>query len=424
VPAATPVPRGPTVLTLYTAADLLTGPGCPVCRYASEAADRYLAWFALEGHADAVTVTRLCASLGMCPGHMRGLMSQPGAARRLTALYRYLLRAARDHLADRAARPGGCPACEHDDGAADRALDTLLDGLADGRIRDRYRELGGLCIPHLRAASARGDHRVIAWLTQTMTATITCPDSSGWLAGTGHDADVRAALRNALPTAAVPGSGVCAACLAAARSEADHLVQMAAVSDRDRLDHRLILCAGHLGDLLVQPRRPGAEPLAWQAGCLAAALMGPASSAGRTPGRAGSLWSRRRRGAGLDGCPVCLASETAAHKAIDDVRTWLRAAHPVTARQVPLCVRHLLGLKATDPWAGQVSAPGAIERADLLLAELDAAFDNGTWAHRHEATGPEMTAWRRAASFLDGGVFCGGIRRTGSSAHERGRSGY
>ncbi len=83
MPAATPIPRGPTVLTLYTAADLLTGPGCPVCRYADEAADRYLAWFALEAHADATTITRLCSSLGMCPRHTRGLMSQPGAASRL-----------------------------------------------------------------------------------------------------------------------------------------------------------------------------------------------------------------------------------------------------------------------------------------------------------------------------------------------------
>jgi hypothetical protein len=84
MPAATPIPRGPTVLTLYTAADLLTGPGCPVCRYADEAADQYLAWFALEAHADARTITRLCSSLGMCPRHTRGLLSQPGAASRLT----------------------------------------------------------------------------------------------------------------------------------------------------------------------------------------------------------------------------------------------------------------------------------------------------------------------------------------------------
>ena len=96
--SSTPIPRGPTVLTLYSAADLLTGPGCPVCRYAGEAGDRYLAWFALEGHANSVTVTRLCTSLGMCARHTRGLMSQPGAARRLTAVYRYLTREARDRL--------------------------------------------------------------------------------------------------------------------------------------------------------------------------------------------------------------------------------------------------------------------------------------------------------------------------------------
>ena len=109
MPSAAPVPRGPTVLTLYTAADLLTGPGCPVCRYADEAGDRYLAWFALEGHADAVTITRLCASLGMCPRHTRGLTSQSGAARRLTAVYRYVVAAARDRLSGRAASIGTCP---------------------------------------------------------------------------------------------------------------------------------------------------------------------------------------------------------------------------------------------------------------------------------------------------------------------------
>jgi hypothetical protein len=124
MPAAAPVPRRPTVLTLDSAADLLTGPGCPVCRYAGEAGDRYLAWFALEGHAGAVTISRMCASLSMCARHTRALMSQPGAARRLTAVHRYLVRAARDRL-------------------------------ADDLVRERYRELGGLCVPHLRAASAR-----------------------------------------------------------------------------------------------------------------------------------------------------------------------------------------------------------------------------------------------------------------------------
>jgi hypothetical protein len=410
VPAATPLPRGPAVLTLYTAADLLTGPGCPVCRYASEAASRYLAWFALEGHGDAVIVTRLCASLGMCARHTRGLMSQPGAARRLTALYRYLVRAARDRLAGRAARLAGCPACEHDDGTVGRALETLLEGLADGLVRDRYRELGGLCIPHLRAASARGDRGVIAWLARTMTEAVTaCPAGPRWLTGTGHDADVRSVLRDALPVAALPGSGGCAACLAAGRSEQADLARLADGGGRSGVDRRLLLCEGHLGDLVVRPRRPGVAPLlAWQAGCLTAALVRPGSPPGRKPGGpAGWLGFRRRRGVGLDDCPVCLASEAAAQRALDELRGQLRAAPGVPGGPFPLCVRHLLHLKAADPWAAQVTAPGAIDRADRLAAELDAAFSKGTWAHRHEARGEEMTAWRRAAAFLDGGVFCG-----------------
>src|SRR6266487_4534484 len=173
MPAAAPLPRGPSVLTLYSAADLLTGPGCPVCRYAGEAGDRYLAWFALAAHAEAVTITRLCASLGTCPRHTRRLMAQPGAAIRLTAVYRYVMEAARDRLAGRVAPLAPCPACEHDDASAGRALDTLLDGLTGSSVRERYLELGGLCVPHLRAAApARGQRGVVIWLAETMMATL------------------------------------------------------------------------------------------------------------------------------------------------------------------------------------------------------------------------------------------------------------
>lgn len=405
MPAATPIPRGPTVLTLYSAADLLTGPGCPVCRYAGEASDRYLAWFALEGHADAAMVTRLCASLGMCARHTRGLMAQPGAARRLTAVYRYLVRAARDFLTSRAAVTGNCPACEHDDGAAARALDTLLDDLADALVRDRCRELGGLCIPHVRAASARGDHRTVAWLAQMLTPSASgCPASPGWLAGTDRDADTRAVLRNGLAASGPPHSGACAACLAAACSQASHLVQIARCSDRGRPDPQLALCAGHLNDLIALAGQREAGPLlAWQAGSLAVALTRPPPR--RRPD--GFLQFGRRRPAGPGACPVCLASEDAARLAVDNLRAALRTAHPVPGRSVPLCVRHLLSLKTADPWAGHVTAADAIERAHQLIAELDQAFTNGTWGHRHQPRGPEMTAWRRAAAFLDAGVSCG-----------------
>ena len=408
MPAATPVPRGPSVLTLYTAADLLTGPGCPVCRYAGEAADRYLAWFALEGHADVVTITRLCSSLGMCPRHTRGLMSQPGAASRLTAVYQYVMRAARDRLNGGATRLGACPGCGHDDAATDRAVDTLLEGLAVGSVRDRFLELGGLCVPHLGRASARGTRQTLAWLSQTMTEAAgfgpaSQPASPGWLAGTDRDADVRAALRQAARASAPSGSRGCMACLAAIRAEDDGLARILRVprvprvpgaGDRGQPDGRLLLCGGHLGDAVVLAGpRDAPSLLAWQAGCLTAGLARHRVPAG---------WLRTRRRGPAGGCLVCQASEDAARRAVDGLRAALRASAPVAGGQAPLCVRHLLALSAVDPRAGHMLAAGAVEHADTLIAELDLAFSKNTWAHRHEARGPEMTAWRRAAAFLDG----------------------
>ncbi len=50
----------------------------------------------------------------------------------------------------------------------------------------------------------------------------------------------------------------------------------------------------------------------------------------------------------------------------------------------------------------------AISRTDLLVAEIEEAFRKRTWAHRHQPRGPEMTAWQRAAAFIDGRVYGGG----------------
>jgi hypothetical protein len=199
------------------------------------------------------------------------------------------------------------------------------------------------------------------------------------------------------------------ACLAAARSEDAWLTQIFWTGDRGGWDGRVLLCAGHLNDLIVVAgHRDAASVPAWQAGCLAAGLTRRVRPPGRKPGDpAGWRRSRRRRTGVPDGCPVCRAGADAAQQAADDLLVSLRASHPVAGRQAPLCVRHLLGLRALDPRAGHVTAGGAVERAELLIAELNEAFSKSTWARRHEARGPEMTAWRRAAAFLDGGVFCG-----------------
>jgi hypothetical protein len=403
MPAAAPIPRGPTVLTLYSAADLLSGPGCPVCRYTGESASRYLAWFALEAHAQTATITRLCASLGMCPRHIRGLMSQSGAAARLTAVYRYVIEAARGRLAGRAGPPGPCPGCEHDGGAAGRSLDTLLDGLTDAFTRNRCRELGGLCIPHLRAAAARGRRRPVAWLEETLQEALGQPGSPAWLAGTDYDTATRAALRQALPARAGGGTGICLACLAAARAEQLHLTRLLHAGDPGRPDRRLLVCGGHLNDLAHLAGPGGVRPLlAWQAGCLAASLnRGSGPPGGKRPPR--PRWPWLSGGATRPaGCPVCQESGRAARHALGDFGASLGTAGAATASPPPLCVRHLIGVRAA-PWAGELTA-GAVRYADALIADLKEAFGQHPQGGVGSGSG---TAWRQAVAFLDGGALCG-----------------
>src|SRR5579859_4628611 len=293
MPSAAPVPRSPSVLTLATVDELLTRPGCPVCRYAAEASDRYLAWFAVEAHADPVTITRLCESLGMCPRHTRALMRQPGAATRLTAVYRYLLGAARGKLAGRVTELASCPACEHDNAAAGRALETLLEGLPEAAARKRYLELGGMCGPHVRAATGvRGHHRAAPWVVRAMADTTGHPPGLETLAGgPDHDAGERARLRAALPPPGLTPQRSCPVCLAAAQAEFRELAQAARAdghfhgADGIAPPPDLCLCAAHLHDAVLMSATQAQAVLAWQADCLSAELARWTSPGGRRQGR-------------------------------------------------------------------------------------------------------------------------------------------
>jgi hypothetical protein len=244
---------------------LLTSAGCPLCRYVAEASDRHLIWFAMEAHGQPDTITRLCRTLGLCPRHTRGLLTQPGAGARLTVVYRYLLQAGREYLSAGRQPPEACPSCARDTEAADRALDALLTGLHDEEIRDRYRALGGLCLPHLRFAAARSPRRQAPWLADAALHRLAGgrPDPRLLTGDYEPDAEARVRLRAALPATARPGTGgdragvgprplpqnICLICQAAAQAERDELAKLAGHARLRPRQSWPGLCAEHLRDV-------------------------------------------------------------------------------------------------------------------------------------------------------------------------------
>lgn len=438
MPGATPLPRGPNRLTLYDARDLLTVPGCPVCRYAAEAGgDRYLAWFALEGHADPATVTRLCAASGMCPRHTRGTLGQPGAEQRLTALYRYLLPAALEQVLAGEPLPGACPACARDAAATEHAVDTLLDGLGEEHTRRRYAELGGLCLPHLRLAVTRARRRLATWLVRGAISQLTgTPPDASMLAGAADpDAAVRARLRAILPVSpldppspaasrvqqsqsGLPGA-CCPVCLATATAERDFLAWPTGCQDghagAGAPGQRHRLCAPHLQDACADaagstgPAGSITQLLAWQAGRSRADLDGLLSSL-TTHAAINWLSRKTRQRAAPPACPACRAGTAAADSEAERLReavlsrpASLHGGHPPG-----ICLRHVASLRATDQKAGDLATRQAVERTAVLREELEEAFRKQTWTSRHEARGTEMTTWRRAPALIDGAVYGGG----------------
>jgi hypothetical protein len=407
VPGAAPLPRGPSVLLLGSAAELLTGPGCPVCRYTAEASEAYLNWFALEGHRDAGVLNRVLASRGMCAPHTRRLVSQPGAATRLTAVFRYVLEAA---TRDLFARPAVCPACEHDAADEERVLDILLDHLQAGD-RHAYKEHGGLCLPHLRRAAGLRKNLDLRWLTRFMIVRLSThsPDLDLLAGRPDPDADVRAAFRAALPRRPpVSRCGTCSVCWAAADAERIRLAESGSSGGRGPDSYpQGCLCGPHLRDCaLACADAPGL--LACEADRQAERLRPVLAGQPRLLGLSASWLPNRARRAFADpDCPVCHGSDEAAMRETGRLRAAMRDAEPGSRVPIAMCLRHAGCLNDVDAIAGRLAGSSLTAYAGELLSELAEAFRKETWAHRAETRGAEMTAWRRAAAFLDGAV-CGG----------------
>jgi hypothetical protein len=395
MPGAAPLPRSPSVLLLGDAAGLLAIPGCPACRYPAESSDSYLTWFALEGHADPDVLQMVCASRGMCPRHTRRLLAQPGAASRLTVVYRYVIAAV---LRNPGAGPASCPGCDQETAAEDRVLGILLDELATGQ-RAEYKAHGGLCLPHLRRAARRRRSQDVRWLIRFMIARLGAPEpDADLLAGARDpDTDSRAGLRAALPRTAP--ARACPACWAAAAAERALVADVrSAGTGRGGALPADRLCRQHLRDAASGPGL-----LAWQAELEAERLAGALDGKPRLLGIApGWLSPRAQRALADPDCAVCRGTNLSAAAELREVASSVRhGSHPPA-----LCARHVARLCAADALAGRAATSALTEYATELLSQLKADFGKRTPdARASGARGPD--AWRRAAALLDGSVFGG-----------------
>jgi hypothetical protein len=147
--------------------------GCPLCRLATEAVDRYLDAILYEDVNDPEMRAKLSASQGYCHTHAWRLTAQGGSALGIAIVYQDLVRQAARRLAGARLEPGGllrragtgaavraltpearCPACAHRDEMERLSLTTLVEALAqrDKAMQAALEGSAGLCLPHLRRA--------------------------------------------------------------------------------------------------------------------------------------------------------------------------------------------------------------------------------------------------------------------------------
>jgi hypothetical protein len=392
VSSAEPVPEASPV----SAVRLFDLPGCPACRHVAQATQAYLAWLALDGYRDDTVLSQLSASPGLCAAHTCRLLAQPGAAARLTTVYRHVIEAA---VGDVAPWPGACPACEHAASAVDQMFGYLL-GEATRGDRRTYKQHGGLCLPHLRGAAVARRGADTLWLVRFMIVRLTVEAPSlDVLAGFVIEAGL-------LPFPGQSGNDpamcvVCAAGVEAARSDGDDPAKEC-------------LCPRHLCDVVLAAHRGAADMLAQQA-ALHTARLGRVVD-GRSRSLGNYLSVRARRALTDTGCPVCRRSEAARTDAIADVAGALRQPRAAVPAQLALCLRHARDVHAVDQHAGRNALAYLSDRGQQVVAELVAAADNDVAGHLSRSGALAMTAVRRAAVFLDGSALCPGAAATPRAA--------
>jgi len=127
--------------------DAISRPGCPLCRLAAEASERWLETLFREQVND-VSVRQYLRRCGtFCPQHTAQALraADPLGA---SIIFGDLLRRAIDATPDR--WDTTCPLCAHEAAVVHRAGGTLLEHIDEDDVREACVASDGLCLPHLR----------------------------------------------------------------------------------------------------------------------------------------------------------------------------------------------------------------------------------------------------------------------------------
>ncbi|MGA2927642.1 MAG: hypothetical protein ABSG43_16925 [Solirubrobacteraceae bacterium] len=415
---------------------LLRTRGCPVCAYVAESERSFWSWFEIESFSAVEMHARLRTGVGMCPAHLRTLIDQVGGGHIMTTVVREALAGARQ-LVRGELQAGACPACEALGSAVARATQLVADGLLDQSTARRYRDHGGMCLPHALDAVRSADRAAVIPVAERLLAGLTDEDRPATveaLAGRDPDAVRRAGWRERLPR--TPGAGstlerlcarleieACPVCLAAGLADSRFLewfVERRAHDDGSLATDPGEFCAAHLHDLALIDARAVSLPVQRKRAARSAELRRFVDRLAQAP-----PVPRRGRRAVDDlarwtaelvaerHCPACNARAGVERSQLEllGASLSLPAVRECYERSHGLCVRHVQAV------TGESSVRVVRRQLDARLAVL--AWEVGEtarkygWAYRHEHGGPEQDAWARSLAQLDGRVFEGGPARCG-----------
>lgn len=133
----------------YELLDCIRQPGCPLCRLATDACERWLCTLFREQVNDGLTRERLRHGRAFCVRHAEQAL-RIGDPLSSSILYGDLLRRALEAL-PRKWDPR-CVLCEYEADVVQTSCRTLLEHIEGEDMRRAYEASDGLCLPHLRLA--------------------------------------------------------------------------------------------------------------------------------------------------------------------------------------------------------------------------------------------------------------------------------